>query len=341
MKIENIDIKDITPYAKNAKKHTKKQIKQIEQSIEEFGFNDPIAIDDKGVVIEGHGRLMAAQNLGYETVPCIRISGLSDQQKKAYILVHNKLTMNTGFDTELLAEELRSISEFDMTDFDFEIPDFDPDDDDGYYGDERERTYNAYNLDEYDGSRAAGKYQLPVLLAQNAEPCKLMSFNYVLSSKEKDCGVHFYIDDYQFERVWNSPKQYIDKLKEFECVLTPDFSLYLDMPMAMKIWNVYRSRLIGQMMQDAGITVIPTLTWAEPATFDFCFDGIEQGGTVSVSTIGVKMDDENKTVWYNGMTEALRRIKPQRVLVYGGDIGYKFPDGVQVKQYDNKAFKRG
>lgn len=341
MKIENIDTKDITPYAKNAKKHTKKQIKQIERSIGEFGFNDPIAIDEKGVVIEGHGRLMAAKNLGYEQVPCIRIAGLSNQQKKAYILVHNKLTMNTGFDADMLADELRSISEFDMTEFDFEIPDFDPGDDDSYYGDERKRTYNTYNLEEYDGSRAAGKYQMPMILAQNAEPEELMSFNYVLSSKKRDCGVHFYIDDYQFERMWNSPKQYIDKLKEFECVLTPDFSLYLDMPMAMKIWNVYRSHLIGQMMQDAGITVVPTLTWAEPATYDFAFDGIEQGGTVSVSTIGVKMDDENKTIWYNGMTEALRRIRPKGVLVYGGDIGYKFPCDVWVKQYDNKAFKRG
>lgn len=198
-----------------------------------------------------------------------------------------------------------------------------------------------YNLDDFDGARAEGFYQMPIIEAQNAEPDELISFNYVLSTKKRRCGVHFYIDDYQFERIWNSPQQYMDKLREFDCVFTPDFSLYMDMPMPMKIWNVYRSRLIGQMMQDVGITVIPTLSWAEKETYTFCFDGIQQGGTVSVSTIGVKLDDENKQMWYNGMTEALKRIRPKRVLVYGGDIGYKFPDSIQVKYYDNKAFKRG
>ena len=76
------------------------------------------------------------------------------------------------------------------------------------------------------------------------------------------CRGSFFIDDYQFERVWNDPYTYIERLREFPCALTSDFSLYLDMPMAMKIWNVYRSRLIGQMMQDADIVVIPTLSWA-------------------------------------------------------------------------------
>ena len=95
--------------------------------------------------------------------------------------------------------------------------------------------------------------------------------------------------------------------------------------MAMKIWNVYRSRLIGQICQDLGAKVIPTLSWAEEATFQFCFDGIEPGGVVSVSTIGVKQDEEATKVWTHGMDEAIKRLTPSCVLVYGGDIGYKFP----------------
>ena len=181
---------------------------------------------------------------------------------------------------------------------------------------------------------------MPIIKAQNATPDELISFNYVLSSKKTDCGVHFYIDDYQFERIWNNPQEYIEKLKKYQCVFTPDFSLYMDMPMSMKIWNVYRSKLIGQMMQDAGIIVIPTLQWAEKETFAFCFDGIEQGGTVTVSTIGVKKEESATKVWFDGMDEAIKRIKPSQVLVYGGDIGYIFPKNVNVKFYDNKAFKR-
>ena len=98
MKIEKIKIKDIVEYPLNAKLHPQHQVEQIKKSIEEFGMNDPIAIDEDNVVIEGHGRLMALKQMGETEVDCIRLSHLNEEQKKAYMLVHNKLTMNTDFD---------------------------------------------------------------------------------------------------------------------------------------------------------------------------------------------------------------------------------------------------
>ena len=82
------------------------------------------------------------------------------------------------------------------------------------------------------------------------------------------CGIHFYLDDYQFERLWREPTIYLEKLKEYDCFFTPDFSLYLNMPIAMKIWNIYRSRLIGQFYQRQGIKVIPRISWSEIESFD-------------------------------------------------------------------------
>jgi len=120
LKIEYTPVENIQPYKHNAKIHTKEQIKQIAESITEFGFNDPIAIDEDDIIIEGHGRLFAAKELGMTEVPTIKIEGLTDQQKKAYILAHNQLTMNTGFDLDVLKDELDRITEFDMTDFGFE-----------------------------------------------------------------------------------------------------------------------------------------------------------------------------------------------------------------------------
>lgn len=349
MQIEYIQTSDLKHYKDNAKKHPKEQIEQIKQSIQDFGFNDPIAIDEENVIIEGNGRLVSALQLGMKEVPCIRLIGLTTEQKRAYVLVHNKLTMNSDFDLDILAGELSKIAEFDMSEYGFDLEeiadglldDITGDlDEGGYFGDERERTYDAYNLEEFDPERASGFYQFPQLKAENATPKDMVSFNYLLNSQPKeDCAIHFYIDDYQFERVWNDPYKYIEKLKEYQCVLTPDFSLYMDMPMAMKIWNIYRSRLIGQIFQDKGLTVIPTLQWAEADTLDFAFEGIGQGGTVSVSTIGVKRDENAKKIWYNGMDKAMEIIKPCQVLVYGGDIGYKFPKGVKVRYYDTKAFK--
>lgn len=122
LQIEYMNISDINPYSGNAKKHPQSQIDQIAKSIQEFGFNDPIAIAEDNTVIEGHGRLFAERQLGIGVIPVIRLNGLSAQQRSAYALIHNKLTMNSGFDLELLQIELDSITDINMEDFDFDIP---------------------------------------------------------------------------------------------------------------------------------------------------------------------------------------------------------------------------
>jgi DNA modification methylase len=120
LKVEYISIDDIKPYEKNAKIHTPEQIEQIKKSIKEFGMNDPIGIWRDNIIIEGHGRLMACKELGFNEVPVIRLDDLTDDQRKAYTLIHNQTTMNTGFDLDILNEELQSI-ELDMSDFGFEL----------------------------------------------------------------------------------------------------------------------------------------------------------------------------------------------------------------------------
>ena len=133
LKVEYIPINDITPYENNAKIHTPEQIEQIKKSIEEFGMNDPIGIWGKdNIIIEGHGRLMALQELGWDEVPVIRLDDLTDDQRKAYTLIHNQTTMNTGFDLDILNEELANI-DLDMSFFGFEEieePEIDIKDDD-------------------------------------------------------------------------------------------------------------------------------------------------------------------------------------------------------------------
>lgn len=119
MQIEKVKISDLLEYKNNAKEHPQWQIEQIVESIEKFGFNDPIAIDENNTIIEGHGRLYALQEMGADEVECIRLSHLGENEKKAYILAHNKLTMNTEFDADLLAQELGEIEGIDMSSFGF------------------------------------------------------------------------------------------------------------------------------------------------------------------------------------------------------------------------------
>ena len=118
LQIEYVPMGDIKPYANNAKEHPAEQIEQIKKSIQQFGFADPIATWH-GEIIEGHGRYEAAKQMGYTNIPIMRLDTLTDEQRRAYTLIHNKLTMNSGFDLDILQEELDSIEDIDMEDFGF------------------------------------------------------------------------------------------------------------------------------------------------------------------------------------------------------------------------------
>ena len=121
LKIEYVSIGDLKPYERNAKLHPKEQIEQIKKSIKDFGFNDPVAVWKDNEIIEGHGRLIAAKELGLTEIPIIRLDDLTDQQRRAYMLAHNKLTMNSDFDMKILAEEIENILDFDMSNFGFDV----------------------------------------------------------------------------------------------------------------------------------------------------------------------------------------------------------------------------
>lgn len=123
LKIEYLPISELKAYVNNAKEHPAEQVEQIKKSILEFGMNDPIAVWKDNEIVEGHGRLLACAELGepYDVVPVIRLDHLSDEERKAYALVHNKLTMNSDFNMELLNMELEELKELDMEQFGFDL----------------------------------------------------------------------------------------------------------------------------------------------------------------------------------------------------------------------------
>lgn len=180
---------------------------------------------------------------------------------------------------------------------------------------------------------------MPVIECQNYAPSRLIGFNYAKTSKDKAAGIHFFIDDYQFERIWNYPEKYVDILKDYECVLTPDFSLYMDMPMPMKIWNVYRSRQIGAYYQKQGLTVIPTISWAEPETYCFCFEGIPEGSIVAISTVGVNKDKKARDIYIDGLAMMIEKINPSKILIYGCEIKADY-QGIETVCYQNEVTKK-
>ena len=318
MKIEMLKVKDLKPYKKNAKKHPKKQIERIANSIEQFGFNDPIAIWKDNVVISGHGRLEAMKQLGYAEVPCIRLDHLTDEERKAYTLAHNKVA-ESEWDYSLLDDEINSITEFDMGDFGFEFVDTEKN-----KADTQKKVENILNIGKANFP-GVGKYDIPQLepIHENeiGEIKEWIGFNYVLSDTEPEGkAVHFFIDDYQFTRIWNNPEKYMEKLARYEAVLTPDFSPYSDMPLATQIFNHYRKHWVGKLMQEYGVKVIPTIRASrDERSLDFYLDGEPKGGVVCISSMWTSDDDARE--YFKREYETMRKtLKPEKIYVYGNEV---------------------
>lgn len=159
-----------------------------------------------------------------------------------------------------------------------------------------------------------------------------------LNDSNNEQIVHFFLDDYKFEVMWKDPSPRIDRLKAQKAVLSPNFSIYTEMPVAMKIYNTFRSRWCGAFLQANGIKVIPTLAWGGPETFWFCFDGIEQKSVVAVSTVGVRKE---KDLFMQGWGEMLRRLKPAKIICYGKPFPEMKGNIIKVDYAKTNNFEKG
>ena len=350
MNIITMKLKELRPYKNNPRKNDA-AVEYVKKSIQEFGYLVPIVIDKNNEIVAGHTRYKALKKLGIQQVPCVVADELTEDQIKAFRIADNSVSDVAEWDITKLAVELSDIS-LDLGEFGLDLGTFEhggtdfvaePDDDEGYYGDERERTYNTYNMQLVDHVELTpDKWQMPIIHKTSFVPDDMIGFKYVKTDNNENAekaGIHCFIDDYQFERLWNRPDEYIELVRPYQCMLSPDFSLYTDMTMPTKIWNVYRSRLIGAYYQAQGIEIIPTVQWAEAETFEFCFKGIEKGGTVAVSTIGVKEDPECYALWVAGMQEMIKQVKPKTILVYGGELDFNYGK-IKVVYYTNHQLEK-
>lgn len=165
-----------------------------------------------------------------------------------------------------------------------------------------------------------GKYQIPEIKPENIDIHRLewIPFNYAKTAKDrKTKGIHFYVDDYQFVRLWNSPDKYIELLSEFGAVCTPDFSQYTDMPVAMRIYNHYRKHWLGAYWQMMGIHVIPTICWSDEASFDWCFNGEPKNSVISISSVGTQNNNIAFELFNAGCRQAIKELQPTQILWYG------------------------
>ena len=152
------------------------------------------------------------------------------------------------------------------------------------------------------------------------ENVQFIGFNYAKTcgkQQKTNFGVHFFLDDYQFERLWNRPDKYIQLLLKFKYVLSPDFSMYTDYPKAMQMWKHYQKHWLGAYMELFGIKVIPTIGWSDRDSFKWCFDGEPRNSIVAVSSIGTQKDKKSKQLFLNGYSKMLEVLKPTKILFWG------------------------
>lgn len=164
-----------------------------------------------------------------------------------------------------------------------------------------------------------GEYGIPqIQLTPYEGGCDWIGFNYAKTCKEPTGkGVHFFLDDYQFNRLWTDVDRYIPMLQKFRYVMSPDFSTYTDFPKTMQIYNHYRKHWVGAYLQEAGISVIPTISWSTPDSYEWCFDGEPEGATVAVSSVGCMNSKEKKSLFLDGYEEMVRRLCPETIVFYG------------------------
>lgn len=179
----------------------------------------------------------------------------------------------------------------------------------------QQRNYENLNKRMFEG---VGEYNIPELKSAVFEVDNWISFNFARGCEEPEKhGIHFFVDDYQFMRLWKNPDAYNDMLSRFQVVCTPDFSTYTDFPKAIQIYNHYRKHWLGAYWQEHNIKVIPTISWSDETSFEWCFNGEPVGGMVAVSSVGTQGNKRAARLFEAGYTEMKTRLRPSQIVLYG------------------------
>ena len=172
-----------------------------------------------------------------------------------------------------------------------------------------------FQLAHYMG---VGRWNIPPIYNQvtDYEPCTFLDFGAKIP-EDGVYGCHFFLDDHLFQRVWNNPTMQLNKLRRYKYVLAPDFSLFIDYPKALSLYNHYRKHWCARFWQDNGINVIPVARWMYRDSWEWCFDGEPRGGIVAVSSKGINNDASMIEMFRAGYDAMEKVLHPKQVLWFG------------------------
>lgn len=190
-------------------------------------------------------------------------------------------------------------------------------------------VFNAFLLENAEYS---GELEIPVVKNIKIEsPKKLIKFSEIFRSSDFNAYVHFYEDDCKFEKIWRNPKRYLERLKKFKGVISPDFSIYRDMPLIMQYWNIFRSRVIATWLKDNGINVIPNVRTGDERTFEIACEGIEKNSIIAIGSHGCVKSKVDREFFQKGLEYIVNSLSPKIIILYGAK-----PDSI-FNKYEEKA----
>lgn len=189
---------------------------------------------------------------------------------------------------------------------------------------------------------ATGKWGLPLIQKQSLPTdnialvaCSDTRNNDNKENKQK--GVHFFVDDYRFNGIYDNPDRTLARYSQYSFLLSPDFSTYTDMDLWRQLQSVAKNRWVGAYWQSKGLTVIPTISWGLSQSYEFCFDGVEKGSTVAVGMIGCK---QSKLNFMRGYNEMLRKLEPEKIICFGSPFDEMQGNIITVDYRDSRKVVR-
>lgn len=189
----------------------------------------------------------------------------------------------------------------------------------------------------------AGNFEIPILQSTSSIPLKVIPFSKAISSNEYDAWIVFYENDDKFVRIWNNPKRYLSIIKKFKGVISPDFSVYRNMPLSMQVWSTYQGKALAHFWQENEIDVIPNVRFGDKRTFEFCFDGVPKNSVVAVGTHGCIKSIVDRMHFKIGLAQMVKVLVPHTIIVYGTappDIFGEYQrHGIDIVQFNSHTSK--
>jgi hypothetical protein len=370
-------IKDLKPDQRNARKHNARNIGMIEDALNEVGAARSIVIDEDGNILAGNGTVEAAAQAGIERVKVVEASGeeivavrrrgLTEKQKRRLALFDNRTAELASWDKDvvrdMLAENehaLKRLFSQDEVERAF-LQDVDAEDGDDLTDEESMET-GIYALREDAVFNSSSEFGIPDLredmLAADIEPGQIwlkgnptedrmvMLFgSNKIPVKTRGGILAFYVDDRRFERVWSDAVRIIENLQQhdFSCIVGADFSVWRDDPVAIQLWNTYRSRWCTRYWQEAGFKVVPSLNWSDEKSFKFVLDGIPKAPPIV--SCQCRTTRGNMAGFITGLKRSIETLAPGVVWIYGGqthreEIEPHLPGVSKYKWLDSRRVRK-